>query len=471
MKKIVSFLLVVLVVISMAATPAHADEAGNVRLTFDVSVPEGFENDVRILVENGTFSRECVISQSEQGYVGAVNVIGNSEYKLELEIIGEYDKDYNVIMQETVEIGKNGRMVGAAITIVEVYPLLGFNISVPEGFDKDIYVIAGNGEFSDDCTISKDSDGYYFGSVRVMGNSVCEIKLEILGAKENEYSIDMQEKVEIGDKAERVDVVITENPSFDSEEISKVEEREGQSAESVYSSFLEKTKHIENIDDEAYDYIFKYVSAREDLFLEDDDRNTSEEWDTMTDYDRFTYFYTVIRPRSSLINNEKKDNVESFIKEEFEVIQRFFENREIPADDAVVVAIQEVWEWLYHDYMENGSFCNLYRLEDKKSELDEIGNDVVSGNENPSKDDISEESEENKAGSGSETAEKPDETEVVGEQENTQNKEENKSEEDGEDISESEKAKKNSLVWILIGVLCVVVVGGISFVLVKKNKK
>ena len=465
MKKIVAFLLTIAVMISMAVTPVYADEAANVRLTFDVSVTKGFENDIRITVENATFSDECVISKSEQGYVGSVNVIGNSEYELSLEIIGEYDSDVTVNMPETIEVGNNGRMVGIAITTVVSYPLLHFNISVPEGFDKDIYIMADNGEFSDDCTISKDEDGYYSGDVRVMGNSECEIKLEIPEAKVNEYMIDMPDKVEIGDKAEWVEVVITENTSFDGEELLTEEKDEMLSAESVYATFLEKTKHIETIDNEAYDYIFKYVSAREDLFLQDENTNTSEEWDAMTDYEKFIYFYAVIRPRSSLINNEKKDNVETFLKEEFEVIQHFFENREIPADDSVVVAIQEVWEWLYHDYMENGSFCNLYRLEDKQSEPDGTGSDTVSGN-----DDVSMENSGEK-GKNDETETVEESKETVGEQKETQNKEEvNEPEEDGEDIAELEVSKQNGWIWILVSVLGIIVVGGVVLVIIKKKK-
>lgn len=345
---------------------------------------------------------------------------------------------------------------------VESYPLLNFDISVPKGFDKDIRITADNGAFSDECIVSASGERYT-GSVRVMGNSEYKITLEILGAKENEYSIDMQKTVEIGKNARWVGVVVSTNSSYDSEEKSMVDETtemedsELPSAESVYLTFIEKTKHIEGIENESYDYIFKYVGARERLFLDVEDENTSEEWESMTDYERFIYFFLVIHPRSSLLYNEEQKNVELFLKEEFEAIERFFENRDIPADDSVVVAIREVWEWLYHFYMENGYFCNLYRLEVDPNEV-EVQESVVP----------EEKSDEVEKIEGNDEMEEENPSVEVGKVVTDNMEEEDDNEEQGKNGWGAVLSKLKSM-WVSLALL--LIVGVTLFVITMRNRK
>ena len=133
-----------------------------------------------------------------------------------------------------------------------------------------------------------------------------------------------------------------------------------ETAESVYNHYKDTASIMEK--DTKFKSHLEYYSAAmfKKYFLDADDMNTEDKWNSMSGFERYTYYMLFIKPMSTLYNtapnneNEFIDNLEA----ERQMITS------IEGGEEIYNEVVDVWRWLYKYYQHTGTFYNFYNVYD-----------------------------------------------------------------------------------------------------------
>lgn len=124
----------------------------------------------------------------------------------------------------------------------------------------------------------------------------------------------------------------------------------------IYKKYIDEVSFIENNSD--YETFLKLYTndIMKDYFLKADSLNTLEDWDKMSDFEKWNYYILFVRPKTIIMANTV-DNEDSFLKQ---LTSEELLLSEINDGDKVIEAVKSVWKWEWKQWSENGEFVNLY---------------------------------------------------------------------------------------------------------------
>lgn len=351
--------------------------------------------------------------------------------------------------------------------------------NVPEGFSESITFTFEENLFqmTFPCTLNRDN-GYTYSQELVKG-STFKLYAEFEGCEDyimdfpEEYTAEgdqqtitfnivkmtEEEKKQIAEEAEEA-----ERKKAEEEEAARLEEEKKkvidpltgiETPESIKNRFIDK---MSAVDQECKEFMVK-GSGNKDSFLNADPTNTSEQWENMSDLEKFFYHHLYNMPHTYLTRYDYAN--------EDELIEEISYRKDLYAKykdgDKVYEALEEVYRWHYKYWLRTGVVANPFKYatsEEQQNLPVEPDENMNTSTEEPT---------------DSEEQAKPEEEqkeEVRKEDPVTDSVPDNTSDKPAES-EESASSSNNTLSILLVVFLVLIIIAAIAFIVMtmKKNRE
>lgn len=271
--------------------------------------------------------------------------------------------------------GRNNIIITMAdeIQTVGTYSNVKIKATVPDEFNKDIafVLVQTSTDFRYQVVLTKNKG--YEATLTVLNNMEYTVNVKIDEAK---YKISgIQDKYVIDKSMVNINFAVKdgltqiESGYTNEGDDQNANEKNEAGIKDVYETYINSVSFIK--DDTKYKPfldIYSY-SIMKGYFLEAESTNTEEQWNEMTEYERFNYYILYVRPKILMTGINAVKSV-SELKDGLTSEKQLLKN--IDRGNEVVKAIETVWEWEWNKYLETGEFPNLYNIFEKDSILKHV---------------------------------------------------------------------------------------------------
>lgn len=238
--------------------------------------------------------------------------------------------------------------------------------NVPADFSENIAFVLEQETTQVRFAFALTKDNNYTGNISIVGDSTYIASASFKSS--NKYETDLAKKYEIENGTVELSFnVSTITYSIQSEELNGLsneithgenedENEELQATENILNNYLEEVSFMQD-DMRFFSFLTTYSGAMfEKYYMEADPMNTTEQWESMKEIDRFNYYIIYYMPYTKMMNYQF-ENENIFIEEL--IAQKNILNQ-IEDGDKVYRAIVDMWKWHYRHWQSTGEFYNFY---------------------------------------------------------------------------------------------------------------